>query len=167
MAEEQLCLAHAARPGCPTTVVALRYFTVYGPRQRDDMFIQRLLTAAATDRPIQIYGDGTQRRDFTYVDDAVAATIAAATVPLSNSVLNVGSGRSVRLTEVVDQARRLVDHPIVMETLPAANGDVHATWANLSAARRMLNWAPTMNLSEGVAAQLAWLQTHKPALQVM
>ncbi|GAA3120162.1 NAD-dependent epimerase/dehydratase family protein [Planomonospora alba] len=158
LAEEQLCLAHAARPGCPTTVVALRYFTVYGPRQRDDMFIQRLLTAAVTGRPIQIYGDGTQRRDFTYVDDAVAATIAAATVPLSNSVFNVGSGRSVRLTEVVDQARRLVDHPIVVETLPAANGDVHATCADVSRVQSVLGWEPETELITGMATHLDWVR---------
>jgi UDP-glucuronate 4-epimerase len=164
LAEEQLCLAHAARPGCSTTVVALRYFTVYGPRQRDDMFIQRLLTAAVTGQAIQIYGDGTQRRDFTYVNDAVAATVAAATAPLSTSVLNVGSGRSVRLTDVVDQARRLVGQPIAVETLPAANGDVHATCADVSRVRSVLGWEPETELITGMATHLDWVRAFDSVL---
>jgi UDP-glucuronate 4-epimerase len=77
LAAERLCLAHAERPDSVTSVVALRYFTVYGPRQRDDMLIHRLLRAALDGTEVRIYGDGSKRRDFTYVTDAVAATVAA------------------------------------------------------------------------------------------
>ncbi|MEV5407303.1 NAD-dependent epimerase/dehydratase family protein [Thermopolyspora sp. NPDC052614] len=162
LAAEQLCLAYAALPGCPTTVVALRYFTVYGPGQREDMFMQRLLTAVAIGRSIQIYGNGTQRRDFTYVDDAVAATISAgATSAVSNKVINVGSGRDVCLTEVIDQARRLVGQPVNVETRPKAAGDVPVTCADLSTARQLLGWAPTTDLATGMAVQLAWVQARR------
>ncbi|MET9950541.1 NAD-dependent epimerase/dehydratase family protein [Streptomyces sp. NPDC006339] len=107
LAEEQLCLAHSAQAHCPTSVVALRYFTVYGPRQRPDMFTHRALTAALTGQALRLYGDGHQRRDFTYIDDAVAATIAAATIPTASGVINVGGGSSASLLEVINIANSL------------------------------------------------------------
>ncbi|MFG1697228.1 NAD-dependent epimerase/dehydratase family protein [Nonomuraea sp. NPDC049309] len=157
LAEEQLCLAHAARSDCETTVVALRYFTVYGPRQREDMFVQRLLTAATTGLTLQIYGDGSQRRDFTYIDDAITATIAAGTVHLPNSVINVGAGGTTSLNEVVEHARKITGRAIDLHSTIARSGDVPATWADPSSARQLLGWAPTTDLLTGMAAQLEWL----------
>jgi nucleoside-diphosphate-sugar epimerase len=93
LAAEQLCLAHAGRPDTRLTVAALRYFTVYGPRQRPGMAISQVLLAALTGISVPLYGDGLQRREFTYVDDVVAATLAAATA----EVINVGGGSSVTM----------------------------------------------------------------------
>ncbi|MEU4574614.1 NAD-dependent epimerase/dehydratase family protein [Nonomuraea sp. NPDC023979] len=161
LAEEQLCLAHAARSDCDTTVVALRYFTVYGPRQRDDMFVQRALTAATAGLTLQIYGDGQQRRDFTYIDDAVAATFAAGTTYLPNSVINVGGGGATCLNEVVEQARKLTGQTINVRSTSARSGDVPSTRADVSTARRLLGWAPTTDLLTGMAAQLEWIAANR------
>ncbi|WP_214317027.1 NAD-dependent epimerase/dehydratase family protein [Nonomuraea sediminis] len=164
LAEEQLCLAHAARPGCATTVVALRFFTVYGPRQREDMFIQRVLTAATTGQSVRIYGDGKQRRDFTYIDDAVTATIAAASTHAHNAVINVGAGGGACLLDVVEHARDLTHRKINISTRNARSGDVPTTCADMSAARRLLGWTPSIDLRTGMASQLHWLASRRSAL---
>ncbi|MEW9533609.1 NAD-dependent epimerase/dehydratase family protein [Microbispora sp. NPDC049125] len=154
LAEEQLCLAHAARPDCSTTVVALRYFTVFGPRQREDMAIHRILTAAVEGRTVHLYGDGSQRRDFTYVLDAVAATITAATAPISSGVINVGAGTTFSLLDVVDHARRLTGRPVIKELCATHSGDVPATCADPTTARSLLGWTPSVDLATGMARQL-------------
>ena len=166
LAEEQLCLAHAARSDCDTTVVALRYFTVYGPRQREDMFVQRLLTAASTGLTLQIYGDGKQRRDFTYIDDAIAATIAAGTVYLTNSVINVGAGLTTCLNDVVDRAHQLTGRPVAVRSTSARSGDVSATFADVSSARRLLGWTPATDLLTGMTAQLDWMASNRSSSPV-
>ncbi|MGI5274165.1 NAD-dependent epimerase/dehydratase family protein [Nonomuraea sp. CA-218870] len=161
LAEEQLCLAHAARSDCRTTVVALRYFTVYGPGQREDMFIQRLLTAATTGMTLQIYGDGRQGRDFTYIDDAIAATIAAGTAHLPNSLINVGAGATTSLNDVVDQARQITGRSVSVRSANPRSGDVPGTRADPSHARRLLGWTPTTDLLTGMTEQYRWMNTHR------
>ncbi|WP_084960212.1 NAD-dependent epimerase/dehydratase family protein [Thermoactinospora rubra] len=165
LAQEQLCLAHAARPDCASTVVALRYFTVYGPRQRDDMFLHRLLMAAITGEPVQIYGDGSQRRDFTYITDAVNATIAAATVPSANSVINVGGGTTVSVNDAVALAERLTGTPVTVHRVAARSGDVPATRADPTRARRVLGWSPQTELRVGMVAQLAAIRAERELLE--
>ncbi|MDX3586646.1 NAD-dependent epimerase/dehydratase family protein [Streptomyces europaeiscabiei] len=154
LAEEQLCLAHAARADCPTDVVALRYFTVYGPRQRPDMFTHRALVAAITGQPLRLYGDGHQRRDFTYIDDAVAATIAASYAPTDTGIVNVGGGSNASLLEVIDIARSLVGRDIQIQGEHARNGDVLTTRANSGRAHDVLGWQPTVDLHNGMRAQM-------------
>ncbi|MFH9071351.1 NAD-dependent epimerase/dehydratase family protein [Streptomyces alboflavus] len=154
LAEEQLCLAHAARANCPTEVVALRYFTVYGPRQRADMFIHRALHAALTGQPLSLYGDGHQRRDFTYIDDAVTATIAAATVPNATGAFNVGGGSSASLLEVINIAKSLVGRDIQIHLEPARGGDVLTTLANPARAHEVLGWQPQVDLHNGLRAHM-------------
>ncbi|MFI5756231.1 NAD-dependent epimerase/dehydratase family protein [Streptomyces sp. NPDC051569] len=122
LAQEQLCLAWAARPRSPR-VVALRYFTVYGPRQRADMFTHRALQTALSGQPLRLYGDGQQRRDFTYIGDAVAATIAAAVVPTACGVINVGGGSNASLLEVIDIATTIVGRDIHIEHDHARGGE--------------------------------------------
>ncbi|WP_424533803.1 NAD-dependent epimerase/dehydratase family protein [Sphaerisporangium viridialbum] len=161
LAEEQLCLAHAARPDCATTVVALRYFTVFGPRQREDMFIHRVLAAATDGRAVRVFGDGRQRRDFTYVADAVAATIAAGTAPMGSSVINVGAGISASLNDVIDIARQITGEPVAVTAATTRNGDVPATRADATTARRVLGWRASVDLAAGMAAQLDWLTSHQ------
>ncbi|WP_327748115.1 NAD-dependent epimerase/dehydratase family protein [Streptomyces europaeiscabiei] len=154
LAEEQLCLAHAARVDCPTDVVALRYFTVYGPRQRPDMFTHRALLAAITRQPLRLYGDGHQRRDFTYIDDAVAATIAAAFAPADTGIVNVGGGSNASLLEVINIAKSLVGRDIQIHVEHARNGDVLTTRANSGRAHDLLGWQPTVDLHNGMRAQM-------------
>ncbi|KXK63972.1 hypothetical protein AWW66_00575 [Micromonospora rosaria] len=174
LAGEQLCHAYAARPGHPTTVVALRYFTVYGPRQRPDMAIGRLLTAAATGEPFPLYGDGSHRRDFTFVSDVVAATVAAASADLTaggpaarsapgggpprSVTVNVGGGASVPMTEVVDLVERVTGRPVRLDRLPERDGDVPATAADLTVAARVLGYRPRVGLAEGMARHARWLR---------
>ncbi|MGW9205693.1 NAD-dependent epimerase/dehydratase family protein [Embleya sp. NPDC055664] len=159
LAEEQLCLAHAARPDCPTRVVALRYFTVYGPRQRTDMFVHRALSAALTGNPLRLYGDGRQRRDFTYVDDVVAATIAAGTRSTARGIVNVGAGTGASLRDVIDLARLLTGREIIIESRSTRNGDVPVTLADLRRARSRLGWRPRVDLPAGMRHQLHALTT--------
>lgn len=154
LAEEQLCLAYAARSDCRTSVVALRYFTVYGPRQRSDMFTHRALLAALTSTPLRVYGDGHQQRDFTYVDDAVSATLAAASAPDDTGVVNVGGGRSATLAEVMQVVEHLTGCHLPVEYLTSRSGDVTVTKADRSRARTHFGWEPTVDLATGLHTQM-------------
>ncbi|MBE3576173.1 MAG: NAD-dependent epimerase/dehydratase family protein [Limnochordales bacterium] len=146
--------------------VSLRYFTVYGPRQRRDMAIYRFIDALVHGREISVYGDGTQTRDFTFVDDVVRANIAAwhaladeATSPLvAGEVFNVGSGTSVTLRELLDLIGQVVGRAPRIIQLPAAPGDVAATLADAGRARTVLGWQGVTPLPEGIAAEYRWYQ---------
>lgn len=157
LAEEQLCLAHAARPGSSSTVVALRYFTVFGPRQRTDMFIHRALHAATTGAPLRLYGNGRQQRDFTYIDDAVTATIAAASPKVPSTVINIGGGTTASLLDVIHLAQKLTGQPIKLDPHTTRNGDVPITRADLNRATELLDYQPTVDLETGLRRQLAIL----------
>lgn len=157
LAAERLCLAYATRPGAVTTVVALRYFTVYGPRQRPDMAISRIMRAATSGRAVSLYGTGTQRRDFTYVSDVVNATIAAATAKAQAEVVNAGSAQSMPLADVLDAVARLSGTPVPVLRRVAQPGDVDATAADLTKARSLLGYEPQVDLAEGLRRQWEWL----------
>jgi nucleoside-diphosphate-sugar epimerase len=159
LAGEQLALAFANRPGVRLSVVALRYFTVFGPRQRQEMAMSRMLRAAMAGEVFPLYGDGTQHREFTYVADVVAATIASAFAPIPNEVINVGGGASVRLLDVLAIAQELTGGPVPVEMLPPQDGDVPATRADLTLARRLLGYQPAVSLREGMARHVAWLRS--------
>ncbi|GAA2651465.1 NAD-dependent epimerase/dehydratase family protein [Streptomyces aculeolatus] len=161
LAEEQLCLAYAEHPAGPS-VVALRYFTVYGPRQRTDMFTHRALHAALTGEPLRLYGDGHQRRDFTYIDDVVAATIAAATVSTGQGAINVGGGSNASLLEVINIASRLTGRDIQLQQEHARSGDVLLTRADPSRAREVLGWQPRVDLHNGLRAHMQALTAQVP-----
>lgn len=154
LAEEQLCLAYASRSNSPTNVVALRYFTVYGPRQRADMFTHRALHAALAGQHLRLYGDGHQRRDFTYIDDAVTATMAAATAGNATGAFNVGGGSSASLLEVINIAKSLVGRDIQIHHEPARSGDVLTTRANPARAHEVLGWEPQVDLHNGLRAHM-------------
>lgn len=157
LAAEQLCLAHAGRTDTALSVAALRYFTVYGPRQRPGMAIGQLLLSALTGVGVPLFGDGRQRREFTYIDDVVAATVAAATADVTATVINVGGGSSVRMLDVLDVATEVTGRPVPIVTAAPQAGDVAATEADLSWARRLLGYRPTVDLREGMARHADWL----------
>jgi UDP-glucuronate 4-epimerase len=136
-------------------VVALRYFSVYGPRERPDKAIQRFLVAARAGGSIRVLGDGRQRRDFTFVDDVVDATVAALARPPVGRRVNVARGKTVALSEVVDAIRRVTGSPLPVEPAPPQAGDVRTTSADISLARRLLGYAPRVDLDEGVRRQWA------------
>lgn len=157
LAAEHLCQLYWANYRVPTTSV--RYFTVYGPRQRPDMAFNRFITAALSNQPITIYGDGSQTRDFTFVSDAVAATIAAGDRGVPGRAYNVGGGSRVSVQHVLDILERLTGHPLKISRESAQKGDVRDTFADTSLARTDLGFAPKVSLEQGLEAEYRWLST--------
>ncbi len=157
LAAEHLCLAYAQPAISPMAVATLRYFTVYGPRQRPDMGFRRFLEAALADRPITVYGDGEQTRDFTYVGDAVRATLAAMTAPILVEAINVGGGRRVSLNEVLDLVGQVTGRRLRIRRLPARPGDARHTGADGTRAEALLGYRPQVDLAAGLAAQADWI----------
>jgi nucleoside-diphosphate-sugar epimerase len=169
LAAEHLCLAHARRLDTALSVAALRYFTVFGPRQRPGMAINQVLLGALTGTGVPLYGDGRQRREFTYVDDVVVATLAAAEATVDAAVINVGGGSSVTMLDVLELACEITGRPVPIISADPQSGDVAVTEADLTLARRVLGYQPTVGLREGMARQAAWLSTlpdplHQPLL---
>jgi nucleoside-diphosphate-sugar epimerase len=155
LAAEHLCHLYAVNHGVPTT--SLRYFTVYGPRQRPDMAFHRFLRAAVHDRPIEVFGDGTQTRDFTYVDDAVSATMAAAERGRIGATYNIGGGSRVSVNDVIEMIGRITGHPLRVDRGPAQKGDMRDTWADTSRARTDLDFTPAVSLEEGLTEEYRWV----------
>jgi nucleoside-diphosphate-sugar epimerase len=139
-------------------VVALRYFTVYGQRQRPDMAFARIISALLGGSPFYLFGTGEQSRDFTYVGDAVEATIAGMDSGTAGRIYNVGGGSETTLTEVIGLCERLAGRGLDVRYEPAAPGDVRRTAADTSLIRSELGWTPRMSLEEGLAEQLAAAQ---------
>jgi len=155
LAAEQLCYLYHVNHGLPT--VSLRYFTVYGPRQRPDMGFHIFLRAAVLGTPITVYGDGEQTRDFTFVTDAVSATIAAATRGVPGRVYNIGGGSRVSINQVLDMIGRVSGRRPVLRGHPVQKGDMRHTYADTSRARADLGFTPAVGLEEGLAAEHKWL----------
>jgi nucleoside-diphosphate-sugar epimerase len=156
LAAEHLCNLYHANHGVPC--VSLRYFTVYGPRQRPDMAFHRFLRAAILSQPITLYGDGEQTRDFTFVADAVAATADAATRGVPGRVYNIGGGSRVSVNRVLDLVGRLAGRPLDVRREGVQKGDMRDTYADTSRARADLDFAPTVTIDEGLAAEYEWMK---------
>jgi len=157
LACEKLAEAYAASRSLD--VVALRYFTVYGPRQRPDMAFSRVLRALLEGRPFTILGDGEQSRDFTFVQDAVAATVAAMNDAAASRVYNVGGGEEASLRQVIVLAERLTGRRLELCIKSPAIGDVRRTVADTSLIRSELRWQPQTPLEDGIERQRRWLET--------
>jgi UDP-glucuronate 4-epimerase len=166
LAGEHLCLAYA-QPGVSSMSVAiLRYFTVYGPRQRPDMGFRRFLEAAWAGRPVVVYGDGEQTRDFTFVDDVVRANLLAMEAPIHAEAVNIGGGRRVTLNEVLDLIGETTGRRLRIQRRPALPGDVRHTGADGTRAEALLGYRPQTDLAGGLAAQAAWVgRRHRSAAQ--
>ena len=155
LAAEQLCYLYFANYGVPA--VSLRYFTVYGPRQRPDMGFHKFLRATILGEPISVYGDGEQTRDFTFVADAVHANIAAATRGIPGRVYNIGGGSRVSVNEVLNMIGRVAGRRPIVTVDPVQKGDMRHTYADTWLAKTDLGFAPTVGLEEGLAAEYEWL----------
>lgn len=154
VATESLLQSYRASFGIPA--VALRYFTVYGPRQRPDMGIHRFFEAARGGTPVTVFGDGNQTRDFTFVDDAVRATIAAMTQPVPEAAYNVGGGHRVTLGGLLDSIAEVSGRPLARRHVEPQAGDPRDTSADTALARRDLGYAPATALLEGLRRQWEW-----------
>ncbi len=154
LAAEHLALLYQRNFGVPA--VALRYFTVYGPRQRPDMGFHRFIRALLNGTAITLFGDGEQTRDFTYVGDAVTANLAAAECGTPGRVYNVGGASRVSLNRVLSELARLTGRTPVIERRAPEPGDPRDTGADIARARTDLHWAPAVPLAEGLSRQVAW-----------
>ena len=151
---EHLIYLYFRRYGLPA--VTLRYFSVYGPRQRPEMAFQRAIGAWQEDRPFLVYGDGEQTRDFTYVSDAVAGTIAAAARGRAGEIYNIAGGSRVSLTSALDLIRGELGGPGRIEYVSGPPGEARDTAADISRARRELGYAPRVGLAEGLREQVRY-----------
>lgn len=156
LAAEHLCELYRHNFGVPT--VSLRYFTVYGPRQRPDMGFHRFIRALLHSHPIRVYGDGEQTRDFTFISDAVEANIAS--MAGKPGVYNIGGGSRVTLMHVLRTLAEITGIALELEHIESQAGDVRHTWADTSAALEGLGFSPKVGLKEGLSAQVAWHREH-------
>jgi nucleoside-diphosphate-sugar epimerase len=155
LAGEHLCQLYHVNFGLPT--VAVRYFTVYGPRQRPDMAIHRFIEAIRDGRPIPVYGDGQQTRDFTYVSDAVEGTLLAMRSDATGSVFNIGGGSRVTINETIRLLEQVMGKEALLDHQRAQPGDVRHTLSDTTKARQVLGFAPQVDLEQGLRAEAAWL----------
>jgi nucleoside-diphosphate-sugar epimerase len=154
LAAEQLCRVYHDEFGMPAVV--LRYFSVYGPRQRPDMGYHLFINAVLQGKPIPLTGDGLQVRGNTYVGDCVDATVRAGLGAIPGEVYNLGGGELTTVIEAIRKIERIVGRPAVIERHPPRKGDQLATGADVGKLSRHLGWKPTTTLDEGLARQVEW-----------
>jgi nucleoside-diphosphate-sugar epimerase len=156
LAGEQLCRVYFEEFGLPVTI--LRYFSVYGPRQRPEMGYHLFIDAILHDKPIKLTGDGLQIRGNTYIADCVEATVRA-TQAMPGEVFNLGGGELVTVLEVFRKLEKIIGKPAIVERHPPRPGDQLATGADVTKLWRHLGWKPTTSIDEGLAKQVEWQKT--------
>ena len=157
LAGEHLARLYAVNFGVPT--VSLRYFTVYGPRQRPDMAFHKFMRAIYTGNAIRIYGDGEQTRDFTFVSDAVEANILAMKRGEPGSVFNIGGGSRVTVNQCLGLLQGITGRELRIAYESTQYGDVRHTWADTTAAQTVLRFQPTVALEQGLRAEAEWFRS--------
>ncbi|MEO6323711.1 MAG: NAD-dependent epimerase/dehydratase family protein [Thermoanaerobaculia bacterium] len=157
-AAEEICYTYHYLHGVDVTV--LRYFTVYGPAGRPDMSLFRFVQWISEGRPVIVFGDGTQTRDFTYVDDVARGSILAL-ASVGPEPINIGSDRPVSLMELIRLIERLVGKRAAIEYRPTNSVDLPATWAHTGRAREILGWSPATTFEEGVRRLVEWYQENQ------
>lgn len=141
-------------------ITVVRYFTVYGPAGRPDMSIFRFIKWIYEEKPIKVYGDGTQSRDFTYVDDIAEGTILALK-PLGYEVINLGGGKNpISINELIVLLEKLTKKKVKVEYLPFHKADLKVTWAEISKAKKLLGWEPRIDIEEGLRRTIEWTEKH-------
>jgi nucleoside-diphosphate-sugar epimerase len=167
LAAEQLCRVYGDEFGLP--VVVLRYFSIYGPRQRPEMGYHLFIDAILRGRPIKLTGDGLQIRGNTYIDDCIEATVRA-TEAMPGETFNLGGGELVTVLEVFRKLERIIGKPAIIERHPPRKGDQLATGADVTKLNRHIGWKPTTSIDEGLARQVEWqrslLSTEAPRRRV-
>ena len=168
LAGEMMCYTYARLFGL--TVVCLRFFTVYGPRQRPDLAIHKFTALLEAGKPVPVFGDGSTGRDYTYIDDIVAGVLASldyqpptegGAVPYD--VFNLGNSHPVKLSEMIAHLERATGRPAKCERKPDQPGDVPITWANVSKAGRLLGYRPATSFEEGLERFIAWYRSAPPS----
>jgi nucleoside-diphosphate-sugar epimerase len=157
-AAEAFCYTYHYLYGLDVTIV--RYFTVYGPAGRPDMSLFRFTQWISEGRPVKVFGDGQQSRDFTFVDDIARGTIRALR-PLGYEIINLGSDEPVVLMDAIKMIEGLVGREAVFEYIPLHPADVTATWADISKAERLLEWRPQVHFPEGLAQLVEWYKANR------
>lgn len=143
-------------------VSVVRYFTVFGPAGRPDMCIFRFIQWIDQGKPLQVFGDGSQSRDFTYVDDIARGTIAA-TKPVGYEIINLGGGNQpISLNQVIETLESQLGKKAIIEHLPFHQADIKSTWADISKAKRLLDWEPTISPEEGMQRTVDWYKENLP-----
>ena len=154
LAGENLCHLYHQNYAVPT--ITLRYFTVYGPRQRPDMAINKFVRAILNSEEITIFGDGNQTRDFTYVDDVTEATLLAARSSLTGEAINIGGGARVSVKALINKLEEFTSRKAVARYIETQKGDVRDTLAYIEKARDLLNWKPKVKIDKGLQRYIEW-----------
>jgi UDP-glucuronate 4-epimerase len=137
-------------------VTMLRFFTVYGPRQRPDMAIRMFVQNLIEGKPIPMFGDGSTRRDYTYIDDIIDGVVRCVDRPFRYEIFNLGESRTTSLVELIELIAKYVGKPAVIDRRPLQPGDVEITYADVSHARELLGYAPRFSMDEGIKRFVAW-----------
>ena len=156
LAAEHLCYLYNKNYNIPT--VSLRYFTVYGPRQRPDMGIHKFVHDIIHNNIITIYGDGNQTRDFTYIDDVVNANLNAALLPVNGEVFNIGGGSCITVNKLIQIIEKICKIKGIIRYGNSQKGDVPDTLANITLASTLLKWSPKTNIYAGIKSFVDWYQ---------
>jgi len=159
LAAEHLCYLYWKNFQVPT--ISLRYFTVYGPRQRPDMGINTFVKSIMEENEISIYGDGTQTRDFTYIDDVIRANILAAMSNVSGEVFNIGGGNRISLNDLISVIEQATGKKAFVRYTATQKGDVVDTLADNSKARQKLGWEPHVDIRDGISRYVSWIKNQQ------
>ncbi len=159
-AGELLCHTYHHLYGLPVT--SLRFFTVYGPRQRPEMAIHQFTRLIDLGKPITLYGDGTSSRDYTYIDDIVEGVLAALSAPIGSEVINLGGSRVTELRQLIILIEKALGKKATVEFRPKQAGDVPITFADVGKARRLLGYEPRTPIEEGIRRFVEWYRGNKP-----
>jgi UDP-glucuronate 4-epimerase len=158
-AGELLCYTYHHLYGLPVT--CLRFFTVYGPRQRPEMAIHKFTRLIDSGRPVPVFGDGSSRRDFTYISDAVQGVVRALATPQPYEILNIGESQTTQLRDLVAKIETALGKKAQIQVMPLQAGDVPLTFADVSKAKRLLGYEPETSIEEGLKKFVAWYQKTK------
>jgi len=156
VAGEVLCSAYSHL--FDISVTCLRFFTVYGPRQRPEMAIAKFIRKAYNGESINVFGDGTSSRDFTYIDDIIQGVVSAVHNDLGYEIINLGESSTIELNSLIALIEKLTGKEVKRDHLEMQPGDVITTYADISKAKDLLNYKPTTNMEEGISKYIAWLE---------
>ena len=151
---ENLCYLYWKNYNLP--IISLRYFSVYGPRQRPDMVIYKIVKSIINGNEMLIYGNGEQKRDFTYIDDVVNAIIVSANMNFTGEVFNVGGGSTISINNLVKEIETITGEKAIINYSEKVKGDAKDTWADLSKIKQLLNWYPKFDIKSGLREYIYW-----------